>query len=379
VGGGTWISAGEQEPPGRQGSAPMDEILGHVADAVDFLNRWLRRHVRGFTGFSEDERRGYSAQLAYLIGTGQCPCGGANCRTRHNRAGFGATGVTGLRQFVWSAVLGPRANTKRPEANSLAQGMLYRLVLRRSYPLRIVEVELKHCHQCQRRYELLNCEQPGCGTPFDPAQTRAVRQARLILRDQYVRVRRWGCAGNVPAPTPAPGTPDGRQRRRGPRPDHYFQQDRCRESLDEPKSPRPFRVHHGEPEDGCPLRSCPRHGQRHPERGTGLWVRKELAEQPGSHLPVGWGVIRRWARRQLAGMSRQPKRRLRAAIRAEEDGPAGRLDVLEIGRRLLSRVYPGVWSDEQRRQAVEEVRESLWNYGLDLSGSDDHGDPAEDD
>jgi hypothetical protein len=65
-------------------------------------------------------------------------------------------------------------------------------------------------------------------------------------------------------------------------------------------------------------------------------------------------------------------------MRAEPGAPRGTLDVLEVGRRLLTRVYEGVWSEEQRRQAIEEVREALASYGLDLDASGDDWDPAED-
>jgi hypothetical protein len=64
-------------------------------------------------------------------------------------------------------------------------------------------------------------------------------------------------------------------------------------------------------------------------------------------------------------------------MRAEPGNPQGTLDVLEVGRRLLTRVYEGVWSEEQRRQAVEEVREALASYGLDLDASDDDWDSPE--
>ena len=351
----------------------MDEILGYVADALVYMNRWLRRHVFGFTGFSEDEVRGYSAQLAYLIETGRCCCGGLGCRARHSRAGFGTTGVTGFRRFVWDAVIGPRGR----RTGSIAQGMLYRLILRPASSMLIVGAELKRCHRCARCYSLLNCRQPGCETPFEPTETRVIRQPRLILLDRYVRVRRWGCSRKVSAARPASDNPDGRKRERGPRPDHYYQQESCRESFDEPSSSRPLRVHHNDAHDCCPLRSCSCHGQRHPERGTYLWVHRELAQQSGSHIPVGWGVIRRWARQRLRNMRAPQRRRLKVAIRAEPDAPAGRLDVLEVGRRLLTRVYDRVWSEEQRRQAIEEVREALANDGFDLDASDDW-DSAED-
>jgi hypothetical protein len=224
-------------------------IRGHVFAAICYMEAWMLDVVRGFTGFSREERRTISEDFARYLCHGSCYCGLPRCPKQHSMAVQPASGL-GLGLFVRRAVIGPTGL----QANSIAGGMLYRLVLQPEMGMLVDFVELKRCSEpaCQARYELVNC--PRCGRAFNPTTIEVIGEPRLFLCGVYVPVWRWRCG---PASHP-----------------HYYEQRLCRTHTEEHPVVRSYTVHDASGQcDHCPWIDCPQGRPRHPQRGTELWIR----------------------------------------------------------------------------------------------------------
>jgi hypothetical protein len=177
------------------------------------------------------------------------PC----ARTKRHALSHWQAQENSLEQFIFRAVIG----SSGLQTNSITQGMLYP-ILRDEYGLLNVKVGFKKCPHDETKYEGMTC--PTCGQPFDPSITPVNAVDWLILQgsEGYVTGPRWWACGG------------GRQA-------HYYAQNYCSELMvDNPQRyPKPgFRLRHNSTtHDACPLQSCPRHGNRHPLRGTTLWLR----------------------------------------------------------------------------------------------------------
>src|SRR5947209_1898951 len=87
----SWKGVEEQHPlpdrraaaPRQPGSEPMDPLLAELIrlayGAIGRADRWMREHVRGFHGFSVDERRSDANLLGFRLWSGTCGCGLAHC------------------------------------------------------------------------------------------------------------------------------------------------------------------------------------------------------------------------------------------------------------------------------------------------------------
>jgi len=154
----------------------------------------------------------------------------------------------GVPLFVEQAVIG----SSGLQANSVTQGMFYRLILRVEYGMLVALVELNRCvdPECpQQVYEAERCPGDRCPSVFTPQDTEVIAQERLFIQGVYLPVRRWRC-----------GT-------------HYFRQRLCRDGVHDANGGH----------DHCPWGGCPDGNPQHSQRGTALWVRCEL----GGDRPLG--------------------------------------------------------------------------------------------
>jgi hypothetical protein len=244
------------------------QILSLVKAAVHKESRWLTTEVEGFPFISRDERWSYARHIAIMLVEGKCNCGRENCAAQHDLSQWDPQERT-LLSFIYRAVIGPAGL----QANSIQQGMLYPL-LHEDYGLSVVKVGFKLCpaDACTRearKYEGTTC--PYCGRPFDPATIPVLALDWLVIEGVYVAGQRWWACGI------------GRKA-------HYYRQQQCEDPLtDNPHTyPKPsYHVQHGtDGHDRCPLANCSASGQRHPLRGTTLWIRAKFAEVKQSFAPL---------------------------------------------------------------------------------------------
>ncbi len=239
---------------------PFTVVTRYARQAVRTLDRWMREYVRGYAGLMREEQDSDAVELALRLVQGRCTCGLPSCPRRHNLAARPAE--IGLRLFAHQAVIGPVGLT----ANSIDQGMFYRLILQPEYGMLVADIEFKRCTNptCfspYAAYEEDRCPERGCSSVFSPEDTEVIAQRWLIVEGRYVPVRRWCCGGT-----------------------HYFAQRLCRGELVPPFDEPHHRLLHGPggTHDRCPWRFCPslpEHPQQrmHPQAtGTTLWVRREL-------------------------------------------------------------------------------------------------------
>jgi len=237
-------------------------LCGLVYLAMRRMDDWMGEVVRGHQRFDLEELRSCAVLLSHCLVGGSCPCGLPSCCRRHNIAARDPAEI-GLPLFVDQAVIGPTGL----QANSVAQGMFYRLILRVECCMLVDRVELNRCAQTRCSvglYETARCPGGGCPSVYTPEETEVVDQDRLFIQGVYLPVRRWKCKTN-----------------------HYFRQRLCRDSMgivheDDPEEPGEvvrYRVVHDPSgkHDYCPWCHCPHTNPRHPQRGTTLWVRQELA------------------------------------------------------------------------------------------------------
>ena len=203
--------------------------------------------------------------LGWRLLEGNCDCGLKCCPARHNLAAQPASQV-GVPLFVQQAVIGPLGLA----ANSVAQGMFYRLILQPEEGMLVSNVELKRCSdpRCpmpHREYEEDRCPGHGCASAYTPEETEVIAQERLFAQGVYRTVRRWCCGGS-----------------------HYYPQRLCRGCLVAPFTEVRYRLMHGPGgrHDHCPWSGCPNGRPRHPQcAGSTLWVRAEVADFPGPSPP----------------------------------------------------------------------------------------------
>jgi hypothetical protein len=184
---------------------------------------------------------------------------------RHNLAAQPGSQV-GVALFVQQAVIGPIGLC----ANSVAQGMFYRLILLPEQGMLVSNVELKRCTnpRCpspHREYEEERCPGHGCASVYTPEETELIAQERLFVQGVYRTVRRWCCGGS-----------------------HYYPQRLCRGRLVAPFTEAHYQLIHGPGgrHDRCPWNGCPNGRPQHPRcTGSTLWVRAELADLPGPGGP----------------------------------------------------------------------------------------------
>jgi len=247
-----------------------DGIFPLTFAAVTRMDQWMRDVVRGHRGFSVAERRSFAVQLAYHLFLGSCPCGLPSCQRRHSVKVHNPEQI-GLPLFVEQAVIGPTGC----QANSVAQGMFYRLILRVEYGMQVDKVELNRCAdpRCPMDvYEEERCPGDGCSSVYTSDDTEVIAQERLFIQGVYLWVRRFCC------------------KKRGDPGEHYFRQRLCRdrmtvEFVDNPQKPGdvvPVVRHHvvcnaNNGHDFCPWCGCPHGKPQHSQRATTLWVRSELA------------------------------------------------------------------------------------------------------
>src|SRR5438128_2274973 len=137
----------------RKGTAlrelTMDELIRLAYESICKMEKWMLEHVRRFGGFSEDDRRSFKNVLGLYLSEGICPCTLEICARRHNVAAWPNSGIENLSLFVDCAVIGP----VEFKAESLKQGMLYRLLLKPEQDMLVAPVELKECQVCGEKYE----------------------------------------------------------------------------------------------------------------------------------------------------------------------------------------------------------------------------------
>src|SRR5262249_33440544 len=186
-------------------------------------------------------------------------------------------------------------------------------------------------------YEDMTC--PGCGRPFTPEDTEVIAQQRLIIPGTYVAVLRWGCGGDAA----------GR---------HFYRQQSCREGG------------HGRQHDHCPWGGCPCGRPRHGERGTTLWVRRELVkESDAADDPPIRPAIEEGMHRALEGLDQDTRARLLTAIRNDPavageawDDPLAQAEWLFGGRQTVLTGAP-------LEKARQTLRQGLGEGGLELGGT----------
>jgi hypothetical protein len=329
----------------KQEERDVDPLLADIIRlayrAIRRMEQWMREVVRGFRGFTEEERRAYANELGYCLCRGStCTCGLTNCPTQHTLAAWNPNEI-GLPLFVERAVIGPAGLL----ANSIDQGMFYRLILRVEHDMLVANVEFKRCAnpRCprpQRLYEEERCPGDGCDSVFTPEETEVVAEPRLFIQSVYVSVRRFRCSGG----------------------EHYFRQRLCRDKLVETLPEVRYRVVH-DPSGGhdqCPWRGCPNGNPRHPQRGTTLWVREELAGQqaPTPAMTLAQQVCEEALRRWLPTLAAPTLAQVRAAAAAAkislDDDPVDVVDWLRndehtgltsAQREALRDMIRGVWEE----------------------------------
>ena len=237
-----------------------EEVFRLAGQAVRRMDRWMRQLVRGYRGMQRMDRRSCAVLLGRHLLAGNCDCRLPCCPARHNLAAQPASQV-GVPLFVQQAVIGPLGLA----ANSVAQGMFYRLILQPEEGMLVSNVELKRCTnpRCpspHREYEEDRCPGYGCASAYTPEETEVIAQERLFVQGVYRPVRRWCCGGS-----------------------HYYPQRLCRGCLVEPFTEVHYRLVHGPGgrHDHCPWSGCPNGRPQHPQTpGSTLWVRAERADRP---------------------------------------------------------------------------------------------------
>ena len=247
-----------------------EEVFRLAEHAVWWMDQWMRQLVRGYGGMGPMDQRSCAVLLGRHLLAGNCDCRLPCCPARHNLAAQPASQV-GVPLFVQQAVIGPFGLA----ANSVAQGMFYRLILQPEEGMLVSNVELKRCSDpgCPRRhqesekdptYEEDRCPGQGCASVYTLEETKVIAQERLFVQGVYRAVRRWCCG------------------------DHYYPQSLCRGCLVAPFTEVHYQVMHGPDgrHDHCPWSGCPNGRPRHPQcAGSALWVRAELADLPGPGPP----------------------------------------------------------------------------------------------
>jgi hypothetical protein len=142
----------------------LDQIIRLAYGAIRDMEVWMRKVVRGFEGLTVDDRRSDANVLGYCLFSGKCDCGLANCQSQHDLDAYSTSEVELLSKFVRQAVIGPIDDD--PKANSVAQGMYYRLILNPERGMLVALVELKRCANpaCRKAYEGARCPEEGCGS-----------------------------------------------------------------------------------------------------------------------------------------------------------------------------------------------------------------------
>jgi hypothetical protein len=314
----------------------LRQIIGRAALVIREMAFWMREVVRGCPRFEEEDFRSAAAELGCLLYRGRCRCGRVSCGGEHDLAAHPDSGLS-LDRFVECAVAGPLGFDRNAvRANSIAQGMYYRLILNPECGMLVAPVELKRCHNpaCAGLYEDMTC--PGCGWPFTPEDTEVIAQHRLIIPGTYVAVLRWGCGGDAA----------GR---------HYYRQQSCREGV------------HGRQHDHCPWGRCPNRPPRHGERGTTLWVRRELVkESDAAGDPLLRPAIEEGMRQVLDGLDQDTRARLLTAFRND---PAVAGEAWDDSLAQAEWLFGGrqtVLTRAQLQKARQTLRRVLAEYGLDL-------------
>jgi hypothetical protein len=143
-----------------------DELFRLAEHAIWRMDRWMRQLVRGYRSMQRMDRQSCAVLLGWHLLRGTCDCGLQRCPDRHNLAAQPGSQV-GVPLFVHQAVIGPFGLT----ANSMAQGMFYRLILMPEEGLLVSNVELKrctnpHCPNPHRVYEEDHCPGLGCTSVY---------------------------------------------------------------------------------------------------------------------------------------------------------------------------------------------------------------------
>jgi hypothetical protein len=312
----------------------LAEIIGLACAAIWDMDRWMRNHVRGFRGLTLDERRSYANELGLRIYDHACTCGLEHCRARHDIASQPGSEV-GRPLFVRQAVIGPMDFL----ANSIDQGMLYRLILRFEHDMLVGKVELKRCanSSCptpQRLYEEERCPGDRCDSVFTPEATEVIAQRWLFIQGTYVPVRRWRCRGGT----------------------HYFRQHLCSEDMVQTFPEARYHAVHDRNggHDFCPWHGCTK-DRRHPQNGTTLWVYRGLVKQvpPLPVLPLELVMLEEALQRWLPSLNSPARARLQAAAAAAnialDDDPRDVIDWLLHGENT-------VLLDAQRQALRDMIR-----------------------
>ena len=211
-------------------------------------------------------------EMAYHIATDSCPCGLERCPD-HHRLSNGPAKEKEWPLFVWRAVAGGL------QANAIAGGMLYRLVLHPEKGMLVARVALRECQNpaCgsadrRTRYEGDRCPDPDCGHAFSPGETKVVAEDRLFIQGVYHPHRWWACGDLVQVSTRADGTPvtkdDGTPTAYSRRSDpHYHPQRACRTVGGSAGVKHAADGRH----DRCPWQGCPSGNPSHTQQSTTLW------------------------------------------------------------------------------------------------------------
>jgi hypothetical protein len=358
---------------------PLRSPIGCVHYVIGEMCRWMADDVKvkGFTKFSKDDHMRYANDLWRYLETETCTCGGEDrCRKQHRMAAFSGADVQHRFHFVRRAVIGPMGWL----AQSIEQGMFYRLVLKPQLGMLVARVALKVCANCAcgRRYEEPEC--PGCGLPFDPTTTPVIGESRLLLPDEYSCEDWWPCG--------AKGARVGSSRERQSKPkwrgmheatprnywaehpsigEHYYPQQACANGR------------HGVSHDCCPLATCPlrQEGQagRHRERPKVLFVNRG----PKKIVPVGQSppaalirdAIETGLRRGLMVMNDAQRQKLEQLF--ANDHPEGwtkSTDCFQVAQWLFS---PRAQALEPKllQPLREVIRSELQDRGLEIDPSGD--------
>jgi hypothetical protein len=238
----------------------LAEAIRLAWGAIRDMTAWMTDVVRAFPAeqFRPQRQRVDACALGWRLFSGKCECGMRQCSAWHDLGRQPDSGL-GPKLFVRRAVIGAYGLC----ANSITQGMYFLLVLRPEEQMLVANVELRRCPTCRRDYEGMTCPAEQCRQPFSPETTAVVAQPRLLIEGVYIPVRRWACQGL-----------------------HYYPQSRCHEEVIENTPEVRTKLHHGEDgvHDQCPWSDCPHGRPTHPQRGTLLWVYKNLPQVPnGRH------------------------------------------------------------------------------------------------
>jgi hypothetical protein len=286
-------------------------MIDTAASAIGHLNGVLRRNVRSFNGFEEDEIRAYAQELALRLQQGQCDCRLPCCKRQHRLPDpHPPPGSEELKGAVRRAVIGDFQGDDI-QTGSLSQSMLYRYILTQDHQMLIADVEVRKCGACGgqgRVYEGDRC--PGCGLVFDPVTTQVCAQMRLFIQGVYVPLPRWAC---------------GPQGSGG----HFYAQQACR-SMEDPNNPQGTpRVRHGPDgqHDCCPWQGCQESldDRRHRQRPTTLWVHRIPARtcnaaSAASDGLARWNALETGTRQWLQfSLSDQRREEVEAVVRTQSE------------------------------------------------------------